>query len=161
MCEPGDKKWSKRGIAGDFDSLENVKYMDGVFYCCLNPTIIGAFTVASNDWKLLPQLYSQRASRTHYESFHVECDGNNNNNLLMSMVVCNDPAWYHYHDSQNYDCRWYVYRFDQPKVEWFEVESLDDKALLLSSSTSSSSWRLISVDKGSELARRVVRTWAS
>lgn len=60
-----------------------------------------------------------------------------------------------------YDCRWYVYRFEQPKVEWFEVESLDDKALLLSSSTSSPSWRLISVDKGSELARRVVRTWAS
>lgn len=66
--------------------------------------------------------------------FHVECDGNNNNNLLMSMVVCNDPAWYHYHDSQNYDCRGHVYRFDQSKIEWFEVESLDDKALLLNES---------------------------
>lgn len=29
-CKPGDKKWSKGGIAGDFDSVEDVKYMDGV-----------------------------------------------------------------------------------------------------------------------------------
>lgn len=68
-CKPGDKKWSKRGIAGDFDSVEDVKYMDGVLYCCLNPRVIGAFTVTSNDWKLLPHPYSERASRTHYESF--------------------------------------------------------------------------------------------
>lgn len=68
-CKPGDKKWSERGIAGDFDSVEDVKYMDGVLYCCLNPRVIGAFTVASNDWKLLPHPYSERASRTHYESF--------------------------------------------------------------------------------------------
>lgn len=119
--------------------------MDGVFYCLLHPRSIGAFTVASGEWKLLPYPRIEIDRKALYEKF-VECDGNH---LLMSMMI---HRFGHYNCQDH--CRWRVYRFDQSELEWFELEdrSLDDKALLLSRSSSS---RLISVDKGSELARRV------
>lgn len=133
ICKPGDITWTEFLYDRNNGPVDRVVYVDGFFYCSFTDRqVIGAFNVASQEWKILPF-----GPYSRMNDFLIESDGN----LLIVTRGGSD---------ENIS-RFRILRLNRSQMEWTEIESLDEKTVLSRRGPCTS----VSVEKGSEFANTI------
>ncbi|CAK9184241.1 unnamed protein product, partial [Ilex paraguariensis] len=109
-CHHGDLRWRKHIYCGFKLAIEDVVYSNGTFYCVFSGGVLGAYSVAFEEWKLLTDTTPILDVRSEIRM--VESDGD----LLLVY-----PSLRFFH----------IFRFDWSLMTWVEQDSLGNKALLL------------------------------
>lgn len=139
ICKPGDERWTKLRIPGSSSKsklcFDDAEYVDGLLYCISSfcPTEMCTFNVARREWKTYA--YPPNTGGWRCSDYLTEFDGN----LFLSHYLADAG-------------RWRVLRFDPSRMDWFKVENLDDKLLLLNRRVSI----CCPVDKGSEFSNTIL-----
>ncbi|GAY66936.1 F-box/kelch-repeat protein [Citrus sinensis] len=130
ICRPGDTTWTELRFQDNYRYVKNLVCADGFLYCSFfSLEAIVAYNVASQNLEILPY----PPSILFMYKYLTEYDGSL---LIFGKVV----------DGSGYR----VFTFNRSQMDWFEIESLDDRVLFTGASCL---W--VPVEKGSAFANTV------
>ncbi|XP_010268754.1 PREDICTED: F-box/kelch-repeat protein At1g57790-like [Nelumbo nucifera] len=114
----GDKTWTKYNFNVGFWLVKNAVYSEGKFYCSTRRGTLGAFDVSRKDWNVLALPGSAYVDDPMYDTYLLESKGE------LRLVILSEKG------------RWSkIFRLDRAQMSWVRVESLQDRALFLGSTS--------------------------